>query len=45
MQQKLSYIHNNPVESGFVDSPEEWLFSSARDYAGRKGLLEICFIE
>ncbi len=45
MQQKLDYIHNNPVASGFVENPEEWLFSSARDYAGRNGLLEICFIE
>ena len=45
MEQKLEYIHNNPVVSGFVDNPEEWLFSSARDYAGRKGLLEISFIE
>jgi putative transposase len=45
MQQKLDYIHNNPVVSGFVDNPEEGLFSSARDYAGRKGLLEICFIQ
>jgi len=45
MQQKLDYIHNNPVESGFVNNAEEWLFSSARDYAGGKGLLEICFIE
>jgi hypothetical protein len=39
------YIYNNPVVSGFVENPEEWLFSSARDYAGRKGLLEINFIE
>lgn len=45
MQQKLDYIHNNPVEGGFVDSPEDWRWSSARDYAGLKGLLEIRFIE
>ena len=45
MQQKLDYIHNNPVASGFMDNAEEWLFSSARDYAGGKGLLEIYFIE
>lgn len=45
MQQKLDYIHNNPVVSGFVDNPDDWLFSSARDYAGRKGLLEMYFIE
>ena len=45
MQQKLDYIHNNPVEAGFVDVPESYLYSSARDYAGEKGLLEINLIE
>ena len=44
MQQKLDYIHNNPVEAGFVENAEEWLFSSARDYCGNKGLIEINFI-
>ena len=39
--QKLSYIHNNPVEAGFVVKAEEWLYSSATDYYGGKGLLEI----
>jgi len=29
---KLEYIHNNPVKAGIVDSPEEYLFSSARNY-------------
>jgi REP element-mobilizing transposase RayT len=45
MQQKLDYIHNNPVEAGFVDNPENWLWSSARDYAGIKGKLDIKMIE
>jgi REP element-mobilizing transposase RayT len=44
MLQILDYIHNNPVVSGFVQNPEDWLFNSAKDYAGRKGLLDICFI-
>jgi putative transposase len=39
IKQKPDYIHNNPVEAGFVDNPEQYLFSSARDYAGEKGLL------
>jgi REP-associated tyrosine transposase len=30
--QKLSYIHSNPVRKGFVERPEYWLFSSARNY-------------
>ena len=45
MDQTLEYIHENPVVSGYVDEAEAWLFSSARDYAGQKGLLDICFIE
>lgn len=44
MQQKLDYIHNNPVEAGFVDKAEEYLYSSARDYCGVKGLLDIKLI-
>lgn len=43
--QKLQYIHMNPVESGIVENPEDYLYSSARDYAGVKGLLDIEFLE
>ena len=42
--QKLNYIHNNPVESMIVTEPENYLFSSAIDYAGGKGLLSVEFI-
>ena len=41
MEQKVNYIHNNPVEAGFVSEPWHWKYSSAIDYAGGKGLLEI----
>ena len=30
--QKLKYIHNNPVKKGFVEEPEVWKYSSARNY-------------
>ena len=30
--EKLSYIHNNPVKKGFVEKPEDWKYSSARNY-------------
>ena len=45
-QQKLEYIHNNPVEAGIVDKAEEYIYSSARDYYyGKKiGLLEIVWL-
>ena len=45
MDQKLDYIHMNPVRAGIVDEPEYYRHSSARDYCGQKGLLEIVFIE
>ncbi|PWN70670.1 transposase [Chryseobacterium phosphatilyticum] len=31
-EQKLNYIHQNPVENGFVVNPWEWKYSSARNY-------------
>ena len=30
--EKLNYIHDNPVRKGFVEKPEHWLYSSARNY-------------
>jgi REP element-mobilizing transposase RayT len=38
---KLEYIHHNPVKRGYVDEAEYWRYSSARDYAGREGLVPI----
>lgn len=40
-RQKLDYIHNNPVRQEVVARQEEYLYSSAVDYAGGKGLLEV----
>ncbi|MDD3647679.1 MAG: transposase [Candidatus Dojkabacteria bacterium] len=31
-EQKLNYIHNNPVVKGFVEDPTDWKYSSARNY-------------
>jgi REP element-mobilizing transposase RayT len=45
LQQKLDYIHNNPVIEGIVENAEDYLYSSARDYAGIKGLLVVELIE
>jgi len=45
MQQKLDYIHNNPVKAGWVDFAKSYIYSSARDYEGEKGLLDLKFIE
>ena len=42
MRQKIDYIHQNPVKRGYVDEAVHWRYSSARNYAGQKGLLEVC---
>ncbi len=41
MEQKLDYLHNNPVEAGFVIEPHHWKYSSAGDYAGIDGYVDI----
>ena len=41
IQQKIDYIHNNPVESGFVTDPIDWKYSSARNYQDDQTILEI----
>lgn len=41
IKQKLDYIHNNPVEAGMVENAEDYLYSSARDYGTRKGLIDV----
>ena len=46
IQQKVDYIHNNPVEEGIVFRPEEYKYSSASDYAGEKGVLDgVCVFQ
>ena len=32
IEEKLNYMHNNPVKRGLVSSPEEWPWSSFRFY-------------
>jgi REP element-mobilizing transposase RayT len=41
MYQKLNYIHNNPVADKIVEKPEDYLFSSARNYADLDCELEV----
>ena len=42
LRQKLNYVHMNPVVAEFVDEPEYYWYSSARDYyTKQRGLLEI----
>ncbi len=44
IDQKLTYIHENPVVAGFVNEAHHWKYSSAIDYSGGKGVLAIDFI-
>ncbi|MFT7238339.1 MAG: putative transposase [Cyclobacteriaceae bacterium] len=44
IDQKVDYIHQNPVVAGYVLEAEHWKYSSAVDYSGGKGLLEIDYI-
>ena len=37
----LSFIHDNPVRDRFVDTAADYPYSSARDYAGMNGLVNI----
>ncbi len=39
--QKLDYIHQNPVKRGYIDNAEDWRYPSARNYAGKEDLIEI----
>ena len=32
MEQKLDYLHHNPVRRGFVAAPEHWSYSSAHEW-------------
>jgi putative transposase len=42
VHQQIEYIHNNPVRRRLCLQPEDWLWSSAADYAGiRTGPLRI----
>jgi REP element-mobilizing transposase RayT len=43
LDQKMEYIHNNPVRAEIVTNQLDYLYSSARDYAGEKGLVNIEF--
>jgi len=40
IDQKINYIHNNPVKAGIVFKPEDYVYSSAKDYSGEEGILK-----
>lgn len=38
---KVDYIHMNPVRAHLVQAPEHYIYSSAIDYSGGKGLVKV----
>ncbi len=41
IKERLQYIHDNPVRAGIVEKPEDYLYSSARNYSSLENLLDI----
>lgn len=44
VEERLHYLHYNPVEAELVEEPHYYWYSSARDYAGQQGLLEVSLL-
>ena len=46
LKEKLDYIHNNPVKAGLVEIPEDYRWSSSRNYClDDHSVLEIDYVE
>ena len=45
IKQKVDYIHNNPVKDKTVSLPEDYYFSSARNYAGLENDLDVVMLD
>ncbi|MTI41973.1 transposase [Fulvivirga lutimaris] len=44
MMNKIDYIHDNPVRAGLVHEPDQYVYSSATDYAGGKGMVNVTVV-
>ena len=44
-EQKLYYIHMNPVRAGWVHEPQQWRYSSASDMVNSTPLLQLSYWE
>lgn len=46
LDQKLEYIHDNPVRKGYVERPEHWKYSSARNYImNDQSIIKVAILE
>jgi len=41
LKQKIDYIHDNPVHAGLVYRAEDYIYSSAANYAGVDQIIEV----
>ena len=44
LEQKLDYIHQNPVKAQIVEEPQHYIYSSAKNYSSEKGLLDVLLL-
>lgn len=42
---KIDYIHFNPVRSGVVLRPQDYIFSSASNYIDLKGIVQVELVQ
>jgi REP element-mobilizing transposase RayT len=45
IEQKINYIHDNPVRNGIVENAEDYLYSSARNYAGLESMINVIVLD
>ncbi len=45
IDQKLDYLHDNPIKEGFVNEAHEYKYSSAIDYSGGRGMVDVELID
>ncbi len=45
LEQKLNYLHQNPVKAGICFAAEDYVYSSAANYAGQVGIAEVNLLD
>ncbi len=45
VDERINYIHQNPVRAGICYTAEDYKYSSAGVYAGGKGILDVAFLQ
>jgi REP element-mobilizing transposase RayT len=44
LEQKLDYVHKNPVVAEIVEHDYEYIYSSAKNYTGEPGIIDVVLI-